>query len=341
MRFKDIVVSFFKYMFLSIIISVFLVFDDSKEFFNQEKLYVFMIFLVISFVMFLSENIYFYFINKSNQKKYDYYRELPSDYSPSIISLLMNSKIEYKKDILADLIFLEQRGFIKIDENKNILIINDSRDWKCYEEHLNLIMTELFKMDNPTVDKILKMRQYHKLNKILDFLHNYLSSDETYNTYGHSTNLTFPVKYFKAVKNSSYEAGLAKKYSVLNFLTIIFKISLFMFIGLSLIFIIFKINFENMRIFEDVFGYILILCIIIYVYRAFTEKDTVRLKKGKKEIALWYSFYSFLKHFSRLHTRNLEEKELWGYYFAYGLSLGVNKKVMKKFNLEYEKYIIK
>ena len=42
-----------------------------------------------------------------------------------------------------------------------------------------------------------------------------------------------------------------------------------------------------------------------------------------------------------MNERNLEEKNLWGYYFAYGLALGINTKVIKKFDLGYERYIIK
>lgn len=67
----------------------------------------------------------------------------------------------------------------------------------------------------------------------------------------------------------------------------------------------------------------------------------VRTKTGKKDVSLWLQYYNFIKDFSIMKERNFEEKNLWGYYFAYGLAVGINIKVIKRFKLEYERYIIK
>ena len=345
MRIKDVINSFFKYIVISVLGAVFSIYiiKDKASFLQNEdnRLYIYLIFILVAFILFMIENIYFYVRNKSYQKKYDYYREFPNDYSPSVVSLLLNLKVEYKKDILADLIFLEQKRIIKIDEDQNIIIIDDNYEWKDYEEHLNLIMTEIVKMNNPTVSKFLDMKQYQKTNKILDFLHHVLSSKEEYVMYGSSTKLTFPVRYIDSVHASAYKKGLLTKYSIINFLNIFLNISVILLIMLLAVFSFFKINVTNIKDIWYMVALIIILGLIVHLYRKFNGMDNSRSKKGKNEVALWHSFISFIKDFSRLDTRNLEEKNLWGYYFAYGLSLGVNKKVMKKFGLEYEKYIIK
>lgn len=63
---------------------------------------------IIVFVYLILENIYFLIKNRLYKVEHDYYRELPRNYSPSIVSFLTNLKVEYRKDVLADLIYLEQ-----------------------------------------------------------------------------------------------------------------------------------------------------------------------------------------------------------------------------------------
>lgn len=82
------------------------------------------------------------------------------------------------------------------------------------------------------------------------------------------------------------------------------------------------------------------VCIWIFGFSVI-GKNYSRTKKGKEDVALWLSYYRFIKDFSIMDERNLEEKKLWGYYFAYGLALGINAKVIRKFRLGNEEYIIK
>lgn len=344
MRLKDIISSFFKYIFFSIFGAIFSIFaigyDIYSKYSNEKKINIFLIFIVGAFLIFFIENLYFYFRNKSFKRKYNYYRNFPNDYSPSLVSLLLNLNIEYKKDILSDLIFLEQKGLIRLDNNKNIFITNSNYEWKAHEEHLKLLMNQIINMYNPTIDKFLEIKQKRKVNKITKYLHYFSSRKYDYNMYGSSEGVNFADEYIDAITVSAYRKGLLTKLSLGTSYVLFGYIIKYIFPIVILVISFFIHNIEIINLIFVLFLSMLILYILALSYRGICGMDNVRTKKGKKEVALWQSFISFLKDFSNLEFRDLDEKTLWEYYYAYALALGINKKVIKKLGLEYEKYII-
>ena len=207
------------------------------------------------------------------------------------------------------------------------------------EKHLRYLVNELNLSKNPSVDYLFDNENYYK-----DSFKNLIIKD-------------------------AFSNGLLTNYSMQKFGTIILLIAFFairIFSSLSMFSISSNMNsffgnpnpsqtdilnsiiktqeamtkFTNtIPMFFMAFFIIMVLTRVLPIIKRFTGTDYMRSNKGKKDMGLWYSYYRFLKDFSVMEERNLEEKELWGYYFAYGLSLGVNKKVMKKFNLEYENII--
>ena len=295
-------------------------------------------FLVV-FIYSIIEGIYFYIKNKSYKSNIDYLRELPRDYSPSMVSFLMNMKIEYKKDLLADLIYLEQLGIIKILDDETINIISD-KNWNAYESHLKYLVEEMKKINNLNINAIINNKNIYSSYryciiedlKVCNLLDNY------------SVNILnivilfaififfrfFAVFGMDLMINNIKNAFSGNEMSNEEAIGIVLKFAN-MAQGLQKMYSLFPV------IIVTVFG---LIKVIPFVKRI-TGTDYMRSKQGKKDVSMWLSYYKFIKDFSIMNERNLEEKNLWGYYFAYRLAPGINTKVIKKFDLGYERYIIK
>lgn len=337
---------FFESMFskfrlcLIVIAIVFVVtggFSNIKDITNLKYL-IFSIIIVIIYL--LVEKVYFYIKNRSYKTEYDYYRELPREYSPSIVSFLTNLKVEYKKDLLADLIYLEQKKVLKIDENNNIIILNNDYVFLNGESHLSYLVNEIKLSENCSLDYLLNNKDLREK------------------------------EFRKLIIQDSFALGLLVKYSMRVFGTIILLVAFFIIrivssysmfsisstmdglisngIGDANEFINSFINLQNsinnFNEFIPMFSIGLVILVlatkVIPIIRRHNGTDYMRSKQGKKDVGLWLSYSKFIKDFSIMEERSLEEKGLWGYYFSYGLALGINKKTIKKFGLEFEKFII-
>ena len=313
-------------------------FSNIKDITNLNYL-IFSVIVVSVYV--LTEKVYFYIKNRSYKSEHDYYRELPRNYSPSIVSFLTNLKVEYKKDVLSDLIYLEQKKVLKIDKNNNIIILNNDYVFMNGEEHLRYIVNEIKSNDNRNLEDFLNNKDFHES------------------------------KFRKLIIQDSFALGLLTRYSMQIFGIVILLIAFFairIFSSYSMFSISSSMNgvfsngpvdtnefinsFINMQNFINTFrktipmffiGFVAIMMAtkIIPIIRRANDTDYMRSKQGKKDMGLWLSYSRFIKDFSIIEERDYEEKNLWGYYFAYGLALGINKKVMKKFGLEYERFVIK
>lgn len=329
MRLRDLLVTFLKKVILSFILTIIIyyLFDNHINIditFNGEKIELKNVFIICFFIIFvyvLVETLYFLLKNKIYKIKYNYYRELPRDYSPSMVSVLMNLKLEYKKDILSDLIFLEERKIIKIDNNQNIIIISKDNNWKNYENHLCLLLQKIEMLNNPTI------------NNLLD-----------------NIDLMFQSQYKNLIINGLRDLGLIEDYTSKGLLKKVIIVFIFAIILLYFSLFLFSNSFMEALILilafmGPLFGVLLLFFYLVNkllaIYNKIIGKDFMRSKKGKDDVSLWISYDKFIRHFSIMEYKSLEEKSLWGYYFAYALALGINKKVTKKFGLEYEKYIIK
>ncbi len=253
----------------------------------------------------------FYLKNKSFKFEIDYLRELPRNYSPSMASFLLNLSFECRKDALADLLYLEQRNIIKI-ENDNIIILEPNFKWNNDEKHLEFLM-HVVAFSKNSVNGTLSMLSnngglYFKESGCASYLDKKFARNDI-------TNNRLANDYRKTIISDLKKDKLITNNKVFLILCLIS-----MLLGLI-----------------NPFIYMYLLMITIFVNNA----NYQRTKQGRIDAALWFSYYKFIKDFSIMNERNLEEKKLWGYYFAYGLALGINTKVIKKFDLGYERYIIK
>ncbi len=295
-------------------------------------------FLVV-FIYSIIEGIYFYIKNKSYKSNIDYLRELPRDYSPSMVSFLMNMKIEYKKDLLADLIYLEQLGIIKILDDETINIMSD-KNWNAYESHLKYLVDEMKKINNLNIHAIIDNKNIYSSYRY--YIINDLKSCNLLDNYSVNVlNIIIIFVIFIALR-IFVMYGFGSLFTSINSLFNKAEVSNEEVLNAFVNFSNAAANFQKMYSFFPVIIVIMFALVkVIPFVKRITGTDYMRSKQGKKDVSLWLSYYKFIKDFSIMNERNLEEKNLWGYYFAYGLALGINTKVIKKFDLGYERYIIK
>lgn len=304
---------------------------------NNTNYFVFSFIIILVYL--ILENLYFLIKNRSYKVEHDYYRELPRNYSPSIVSFLTNLKVEYRKDVLADLIYLEQKKILKINQDKTIKILNSDYVFMDDEKHLSYLVNELALSENPSIDYLFENEKNYKdsFKKLIieDCFSNGLLTHYSMQKFGF---IMLLIVFFAIRIFSSY--GI---FSIQNHMFNLFNNSNMNQTEIINSFVDIQ---KSMNTFANVipmlfmgFFIMMVLTKVLPIIKRINGTDYMRSNQGKKDMGLWYAYYRFLKDFSVMDERKLEEKELWGYYFAYGLSLGINKKVMKKFHLEYENII--
>lgn len=121
-----------------------------------ETIHYFVFYLIFTFIYIIVNSIKFYFQNKPFNSNIDYYRELPRNYSPSMVSVLLNLSLEYDKDVLSDILYLEQKKIIIIDSNYKINVIETNPEFKDSEVHLELLYNFVKNHQNIEINEIIK-----------------------------------------------------------------------------------------------------------------------------------------------------------------------------------------
>lgn len=237
-------------------------------------------------------------VNKTNETVY--YREPPFDYSPVIITYLQNLKLEFKKDMIAEIAFLI---------NKKILILEKSND----EYYIDFYRNRKPKVTLLSQTVILTYLRFMP-GKIK--LEDFIKELQKYKYYIESC-------YEKDCVNLGYiEKG--KRIEKINT-----KI-LYIIIGILLIPTI-LILVKTL----DAFGLaatiatVFLIWIISLAYSvpfiSIINAVKTRTQKAKKEYAEWLAFIDFIKDYSYLNERKLQELEIWDKYLTYSIAFGVTE----------------
>jgi len=257
-------------------------------------------------------------------KKYDkefkhdfkgkYYRELPGDYTPAEMSVLMSSGRVNTRDIMATLMDLARKKQVVISTNK----INKKTTFGS-KETIQYIITLKEKVPTVTLKPheifiiswfIIKIGDGNCVS--LDEIKAYVKND--------SKALKFKTDYDKwcklvldeSAKNNFFYKTSKKAIAlglIIGFVYFLIGlvVSIFMFVPIAIACII--------------QGVILII---------FTTTIKRKTKYGNEQYAMWKAFKSFLKDFSRLDKAEIPSIILWEHYLVYATSLGVAKEVIKQ-----------
>lgn len=259
-----------------------------------------------------------------NTNPYLYYRELPNTFGIGVASLLFDSTIENEKDIVAVILDLCAKKYLRLTKQNgrylvevlkpidNHLLSNEKYVLSCiiYDNIKNINYKEWYDYCmQDGIDLGLYVRQEVKLKQNTP-----LSSTSILNIFKidaiiglvigailflsfliGSTNIFIAVicAFFGAVL--AFLSLIAPSYLVLVILTITN-------VGKQVA----EINYKNIK-----------------------DNTLVKTKKGIEEVQKLYSFKAFIKDFGNFVDKSAEEVILWDYYLSYAHVFSLTKEIMK------------
>jgi len=251
------------------------------------------------------------------EMKLDYYRELPEDITPAVLSQLINLQGVTTKEIMATLMDLTRKGYLKIEEEgagrkKDYRFILINRNFGGLKNHeLNLINWLVSIIGNGKDISLKEIENYSKKTAKSSwtqqsFYQQYTSWQKTvrdeFRKYNYFNEGKPSLK--AALKTISLEIATI---FVLIFLAILFKMPWYAFIPLLVV--------------TGLTGVGLI------IYGAVIRKKT---QKGVNEYHKWMAFKRFLLHFSNMKDYEIPSLVVWEHYLVYAITLGVADKVISK-----------
>ncbi len=273
--------------------------------------------LVVLFNIFLGIQLYYKYDKELKPEvEMDYYRELPADITPAALSKLMSIQGVGTKDILATLMDLVRRKYLKIEEipsgrkkdYKFVLINEDSSNLKKHESYL--IHWLFYSIGDGKSVALKEIKDYAKSSRTQSsFTHNY-------NNWVKKVGEEF--KKFNYFGESKEGLKSAIKIVLLEFAVIflllilgtMLRVQWFIFVPL-----IFITGFTGVG---------------VIIYGALIRKKT---QVGINEFTKWSAFKRFLLHFSNMKDYEIPSIAVWEHYLVYAISLGVAAKVISKLRL--------
>ena len=243
-------------------------------------------------------------VNKTD--KTIYYREIPYNYTPIIVSFIENLKVEYKKDIVAEILFLCKEKNLSIIKVEEVYYIRTNKEI----ERKNLNRTDWL---------------------ILNLIDNYHSKDIV--KLADLINIVYSnrVQFEESVIADSMELGLITKGGILPRAFDTMTRAFFHFI----IAIILLWLYNNMLRIDNILVLILIesyeyVSIIMSGYLAIMVKLSekvllFRTKKGKEHFSEWIAFRDYLKDYGNLSQYTAEQIYIWEDYLAYAEVFNISK----------------
>jgi len=248
-----------------------------------------------------------------------YYRELPGEYTPAEMSILMSFGKVNTRDVMATLMDLARKKQLIISQHKSIKdgLLGDKK-----------ITQYVIKLNEKAPFLTLKKHEKFLIKWFITKIGNgkQLNLDEIKKYVKKKSNaLIFKGDYDKWVslvkeeadKNDFFDETCKKRI----FIGVIIGI-LYLLIGGAIAILL----FTPMAIIPIILG------VIIF---GFSLRIKRRTKYGNEQYAMWKSFKNFLKDFSRLDKAEIPSIILWEHYLVYAISLGVAKKVIKQLPLVF------
>lgn len=220
-----------------------------------------------------------------------YIRDLPEYFSPAIVSLLLDCSIEPSTDYNACIAYLLSKKYIEIDDEKGkVKVIKDK-------------------------SQIIQPVEEYALNCLLK-------------------NKQFDSEIFKklvideAIKLGFIEKGRRKIHFFRNFL-------LSIFITFAISYILPMITNPTLHQVVAIIGLISGISIYavigysIYLFLKYSTESYHRTKLGNQEATKWSKIRNYIRDFTLLSDKNLEDTAIFDDYIAYAISLGEAKQVEK------------
>lgn len=271
--------------------------------------------------VFLIGFIYFKYDREfSTSFKGNYYRELPGDYSPAVMSVLWNFGKINPKDITATLMDLVRRKHLELKTE----IINKKGVFKNKEE-MDYIFVLTEEPDKSNLSRHEEFLIDWIINGIGDNKKVSLSDIEEY-TKSKEKAIAFKEDYDAWVEHVKLEA---EKYKFIDKSSIKGNI-----IGIVASLFGIVLGIYTATVHQNFIGMaVLIATSLILMIYSITVKR--RSRYGVEQYKMWKAFRNFLKHFSRLDKAEIPSVVIWEHYLVYAISLGVAKEVIKQLKMVF------
>jgi len=241
----------------------------------------------------------------------EYFRDIIQDYNPVELSYIDDFKLNNLSDVIALLMMLNKKGIIKFNEEKKIIeLTNQSLALSDVENYVldNIYFGKLrFKEENLTKLKYLAMQSA--------FDKGLIKKDDN------------KIQVFKIL--ALFIISPIISFALINLLPHFFSVSI---LG-----IILECIFTMVVCFIPFFEVYLIVYIIVYLVKK-RENPFVRTEKGEEVNKRLEGLKNYLKDFSSLNEKNVEEIIIWNDYLIYSVLFEQNEKVINEiFNNYFEK----
>lgn len=270
---------------------------------------VWLIILLITFIIIYKK------YDKERKIKYrgKYHREIPADYSPAIVSYLMNNKNLKGSDLSVTILSLIEKKQLKLEQledykdfliaEKNYKFINIGSDDKLSDSELylkNWLLNDVGDKNSFTLRELKVFIKKHK---------------ELFSKIFHI--------WSKKVKSEAKELELFEKKSISMYIISIT-------IGLigALISLFFLSN--------DIVAFAGVDFFIAYAFIMYILTLSKKSVKGIEQYTKWKAFKNFLKDFGRFKEKELPEISLWEKYLVYAAAFGMADKVEKEMHLKMQ-----
>lgn len=265
--------------------------------------------VIIPITLIISNKIRFNNIVKKTSKTI-YYREPPFNYSPVIVTYIENLKIELKKDIIAEICFLKNKGILDIKTINGKYYIKRIDNKEC-----ELMSSQIYLLNKIPIEGVW-------LNELIESI----KKDKR--------NLE------KCYEKDCIELGYITKGDIIyNLNEKILDIVTFMlcviFLGSTVIPVILTQSGQPiisiLTMISLVTFTLLLLAIpvsLAYVYPIiliFDKFIKLRTKKATQEYSHWKAFISFLKEYTLIEEKELGNIEIWNEYLTYAIAFKITK----------------
>lgn len=252
-----------------------------------------------------------------------YYRELPEDYGPAVMTEVLGTK-GYAKIMPATIMNLARKKHIKITE------IKDSKG-KTKDYELELANKDKLEQDKTLMENEKYFALYMLFDKETKF-----TLKEFEKRFKKSSEQSAAV-----AKNATWQKKIeddAKNVGVIKTKTCPFKGCWRVFL-LPLFMTVITVAFGMLARFEDVYTFGMMLCFVYVIVAALVlVVISVKLKYTKKGIThkdMWFAFSKFLNDFSKMQDYPVQSLVLWEHYLVYAVALGKAEKVIEQLRVMY------
>ena len=241
-------------------------------------------------------------------KDKNYYRDVLKEYSPSVLSYIDNFNINYSTSILGDLLGLEQRKMITINQSNITVLSNEGKDTLpttlkyVYENIVN---------GNINIDRFTYESMIINEARSLNLLEN----DKKVKRHIKKEVITSIIIYIIFI---IITAGLFNNIESMNLVNNIFLVFAIFFI--FFIFFLIVTYYPITKIIE-----------LIILKNKLKHNNYIRTSKGEEVNLKLEGLKKFLKDFSLLDEKTKEKLIVWQDYLIYSVIFNQNTKILEKY----------